>query len=54
MLFVVIGSIDLLIDGYSALNLAMIATVVAGILILRVTHREEPRLFKVRSSPWRM
>lgn len=38
---VVTGTIDLLINGSS----------IAAVVILRVTHREESRLFKVGSLP---
>ncbi len=50
MLMVVIGTIDQLIDGFSFISFIYYTLVIIAVFILRVTHRKEPRLFKVRHS----
>lgn len=51
MFMVVTGTIDRLINGFSAMSLVVYGMTVAGVVILRVTHQKEPRLFKVPRYP---
>ena len=44
---IAIGDISKLLDGYSAVAFVFYGLVFAGLLIMRVTHREAPRPFKV-------
>lgn len=48
MLMVVIGTIDQLIDGFAFISFLFYTLVIIAVFILRITHRKEPRLFKVR------
>ena len=47
MFMVIVGSVDELIDGLSFMSFIFYALCIVAVLILRVTHHKEPRLFKV-------
>ena len=47
---VIIGDIEQLIDGFSSINLVIYGMTTAAVVILRVTHQKEQRLFKVRTT----
>ena len=48
MLMVVVGTVDQLIDGFTFISFVFYGMVIAAVIILRITHRKEPRLFAVR------
>ena len=45
--WVLIGNIDSLIDSFNAAIWVFYGLVFAGFLIMRVTHRDQPRPYKV-------
>ncbi len=44
---IMIGNVSSLLDGYNAVSFVIYAFVFAALLIMRVTHKEAPRPFKV-------
>ena len=48
MLMVGVGTIDQLIDGLTFILFVFYTLVIMAVVILRITHRKEPRFFKVR------
>ncbi len=47
MFMVIVGTVDQLIDGLSFMSFIFYTLCIVAVLILRVTHHKEPRLFKV-------
>ena len=48
VLMVSIGTIDQLIDGFTFASLFFYILSISAVIILRITRRKEPRLFKVQ------
>lgn len=48
IIMVSIGTINQLIDGFTFVSFIFYTLSIVAVLILRVTHRKEPRIFKVR------
>lgn len=44
------GTIDQLIDSFTFVSFTFYTLAITGVLILRITHRKEPRLFKVYNN----
>ncbi len=49
---IMIGDLSFLLDGYNVVAFIIYAFVFSALLILRVTHKEAPRPFKVSQCPF--